>query len=413
MKKIIVIVILLVVVGFSGVFVFQKWKLTASSEARLSQTKTTRVEARDINFAISVAGDISPADQVSVRPEINGRIQTLPVDLGDGVKKGKVLFTLDDADLQIEKSTRITEIDGAKLQLERARRNFERSKELFENKLISLELFEDTKTEFELAQNSLQRAGKALNLLEDKLTKTQILAPFDCTILTRPVSVGQAVSGSGGFNSGTEVLTIANLNEMVVNAHINQADVARLAINQLVDIQIDSVAGLKIKGVIDRIAPQAALKNGIKGFAARIQIKEIDARVRPGMTANISIPVATAENVLAVPLAAVFYEKDGKFAYVKKGEVFERRPIQVGVADYFFAEVQQGLQSGDLIALELPEGKIEGKSDGDSPGKPAGSGGKAGVKGGGNHPTSKPQTNGGVSQGLKATASSTLGNIKP
>jgi len=327
MKKIIVIVILLVVVGFSGVFVFQKWKLTASSEARLSQTKTTRVEARDINFAISVAGDISPADQVSVRPEINGRIQTLPVDLGDGVKKGKVLFTLDDADLQIEKSTRITEIDGAKLQLERARRNFERSKELFENKLISLELFEDTKTEFELAQNSLQRAGKALNLLEDKLTKTQILAPFDCTILTRPVSVGQAVSGSGGFNSGTEVLTIANLNEMVVNAHINQADVARLAINQLVDIQIDSVAGLKIKGVIDRIAPQAALKNGIKGFAARIQIKEIDARVRPGMTANISIPVATAENVLAVPLAAVFYEKDGKFAYVKKGEVFERRPI--------------------------------------------------------------------------------------
>ena len=71
-------------------------------------------------------------------------------------------------------------------------------------------------------------AQKDLAIIDERLTKTEVRAPFDCTILTRPVSTGQAVSGSGGFNSGTEVLTIADLNSMVINAHVNQADVPRL-----------------------------------------------------------------------------------------------------------------------------------------------------------------------------------------
>ena len=95
--------------------------------------------------------------------------------------------------------------------MEKAGRDYERSKRLIAGKLISQELFDDTRTEFELKKNSLERAQKDLSLVEYRLTKTKILAPFDCTVLTRPVSVGQAVSGSGGFNSGTEVLTIANL----------------------------------------------------------------------------------------------------------------------------------------------------------------------------------------------------------
>src|SRR5258707_420421 len=107
-------------------------------------------------------------------------------------------------------------------------------------------MFDDTKTQNELPRNGLRRNQKDLHLVEYQLTKTKILAPFDCTVLTRPVSVGQAVSGSGGFNSGTEVLTIANLSEMVINAHINQADVTRLKIGQQVEVQVEAVAGLKV-----------------------------------------------------------------------------------------------------------------------------------------------------------------------
>src|SRR6266545_124464 len=360
MKKWIIVAVAL----SGGAWGVQKWRLSlpgAAASGTDAHPATAVVETRDIHFAVSAAGEIGPADQVSVRPEINGKILTLPVDIGDRVKKDSVLFTLDDQDLQTDRSSKLIEIEAAKLQLEKARRDYERSKQLFADKLISQELFEDTRTQYELARNSLDRTEKALHLVEYQLTKTKILAPFDCTVLTRPVSVGQAVSGSGGFNSGTEVATIANLNEMVINAHINQADVTRLKIGQQVEVQVEAVAGLKITGTVERIAPQATIKNNIKGFAARILLKDVDPRVRPGMTANVQIPVASADNVMAVPLAAVFTETNPetgqteRYVYVKMEDGFERRPVQIGVSDYFYAEIQNGLSPGERVALELPE----------------------------------------------------------
>ena len=356
--------IILAVVVAGAAWAFQKWRGSlpgANASTAEVRPTTAVVETRDIHFAVSAAGEIGPADQVSVRPEINGKILTLPVDIGDRVKKDAVLFTLDDQDLQTERSSKQIEIEAAKLQLEKAKRDYERAKQLYADKLISQELFEDTRTQYELARNALDRTEKALHLLDYQLTKTKILAPFDCTILTRPVSVGQAVSGSGGFNSGTEVLTIANLNEMVINAHINQADVTRLKIGQQVEVQVEAVPGLKVNGTVERIAPQATIKNNIKGFAARILLKDVDPRVRPGMTANIQIPVASADSVVAVPLAAVFTEANPdtgqteRYVYVKKQDGFERTPVQIGVSDFFYAEVQQGLAPGETVALELPE----------------------------------------------------------
>lgn len=371
MKKWIILVLLLVL-GAWGLSRLNLFKSAATASADLAGRATTaQVEARDIRFAVAAAGDIGPAEQVSVRPEINGRIETLPVDVGDQVKKGDILFTLDDKDLQTERSSRQTEIARTRLELDRAQRNFERSQQLYEENLISQELFEDTRTEFELAKNSLERAQKELMLVEDRLTKTKIVAPFDCTVLTRPVSIGQAVSGSGGFNSGTEVLTIADLNEMVVNAHINQADITRLKVGQKVDINVESVPGLKLEGVVDRIAPQTTIKNNIRGYAARIVLTTKDPRVLPGMTANLSIPVSSSQNALAVPLAAVFTELGDRFVYVKNGEKFEKRPVSVGVYDYDFAEVLTGLTEGEIVALEPPPAEKIAKPE-EQPEVPAG-----------------------------------------
>ena len=360
MKKWIVIAVVLL--GGGG---YLGWRNVQSKNARStpgsgSDTSLATIATRDINFAVSVAGEIGPADQVSVRPEVNGKIQTLPVDIGDQVKKDDVLFTLDDTDLQTQRSSRQIEIEAAKIQLEKARRDFDRSQQLFSEKLISTELFQDSKTTFELARNSLDRAQKELNLIEYQLTKTKIVAPFDCTVLTRPVSVGQAVSGSGGFNSGTEVLTIANLNDMIVNAHVNQADVTRLKSGQEVEVQVEAVPGLRVKGGVERIAPQATIKNNIKGFATRIILKNVDPRIQPGMTANVTIPVTSAQNVVAAPLAAVFSERNERdqvseqFVFVKKDDKFERRLIRVGISDINFAEVLEGLSAGDIVSTVKP-----------------------------------------------------------
>lgn len=405
MKKWIVV---LVVILAGGYWAWQKsssLKQTASLSTGLSGRPTTAVvEMRNINFKVAAAGDIGPAEQVSVRPEVNGKIDSLPVDIGDKVKKGDVLFTLDDTDLQSERSSRLTEIEGAKLQVAKTERNFNRSKELFEEKLISQELYEDTKTEYELAKNALDRSEKNLRVVDDRLSKTKIIAPFDCTVLIRPISIGQAVSGSGGFNSGTEVLTIADLNKMIINAHVNQADVIRLSTGQVVDIQVESVLGLTMKGIVERVAPQSTIKNSIKGYAARILIEKQDPRVRPGMTANLSIPVVSAENAVAVPLAAVFTEQGERFVYVKKGETFERRPIQIGIADYDFAEVQKGLTAGEVISLEDKGTKTGQTSGGPKPMALAGARAGAGASPTNSAAISKP---GGGGEGQRSGSGST------
>jgi RND family efflux transporter MFP subunit len=341
------------VLAAGGYFGWQNMPAREAGNKPSERPTSAVVEVRDIRFAVSAAGDIGPADQVSVRPEVNGRIAELPVDIGDQVKKGALLCRFDDKDLQIERTQRLAEIDGARLQVEKAARLHRRSEGLFKDNLISSEQFEDAKTDFQLATNSLERAVHALHLVEDRLSKTKILAPFDCTVLTRPVSVGQAVSGSGGFNSGTEVMTIANLKEMIITAHINQADVIRLNAGQLVDVQVESVPGLRLAGVVERIAPQAIVKNNIKGFTARIELKEIDPRVRPGMTAILNIPVGEAVNILAVPLAAIYTdaERNERYVFVKDGENTERRSVQVGLTDNFYAEIQTGLSEGEIVSL--------------------------------------------------------------
>jgi HlyD family secretion protein len=366
MKKLIVGLIILGAVGFLAYRLGPGWRTALGGTEEQPRLKTAAVIQTNINFAVNAAGEIGPAEQVSVRPEINGRLEELPVDIGDRVRQGELLFKLDDKELQQQRASNLTAINRAKLELEKAERDYLRALDLLAGNLISQELFDNTKTTYELAKNSLDRTQNELALIDERLTKTEVRAPFDCTVLLRPISVGQAVSGSGGFNSGTEVLSIADLNYLIINAHINQADVPRLQPNQTVEVGVEAVAGLKVTGVVERIAPQANIRNNIKGFAARIRIENPDERIRPGMTANIKIPVASAENVVAVPLVAVFTEKPSptstereRYVYVARGNTFERRLVKVGVSDFFFAEIQEGLSAGDVVALELPKDELK------------------------------------------------------
>lgn len=355
-----ILIVLVLAVGGGGYYSWSRWQKNHGEESQAARITTAAAERRDIQFAVSAAGEIGPAEQVSVRPEINGRIASLLVDIGDQVKRGDVLFTLDDQELRNERDSSQTEIDRAKLQLAQTERNYHRASQLHQGDLISQEEFENFKTELDLARNALTRSQKQLAILEERLTKTKIVAPFDCTVLARPVSVGQAVSGSGGVGGGTEVLAIANLNAMIIQAHINQADVTRLKTGQEVDVQVEAVPGLTVMGKVERIAPQATIKNNIKGFLARVLLRNVDPRIRPGMTANIKIPVAALEDVIAVPLSAVYTEynqesgRTERYVFVQSNSHYERRPVQVGLSDFFHAEIQNGLAMGELVCLEHP-----------------------------------------------------------
>ena len=367
MKKLIVLIVILgVLVG--GYYGWKNWQKTSAASAAPERPTTATVELRSINFAVNAAGEIAPAEQVSVRPEINGKVDRLPVDLGDHLKKGDLLFKLDDKELQQTRASNLTDIDKAKLGLAKAERDHKRAQQLLADKLISQEVYDDTKTTYDLAKNSLESSQRALAFTDEHLTKTEVRAPFDCTVLTRPISMGQAVSGSDGFNGGTEVLSIADLTAMIINAQVNQADVPRLKVGETVEVTVEAVAGLRATGTVERISPQAIIKNNIKGYPARIVLKNVDERIRPGMTANVKIPVASANNVTAVPLAAVFTEKNPdtsqmeRFVYVQQGETFEKRNVKVGVSDFECAEIQEGLKAGEVVSLELPKEERDKKA---------------------------------------------------
>ena len=361
--KNIIIVALLLAVGVFGYFQWQDGKEQPNSNKAGGKIRETTevIENRDIDFTVRVAGEISPADKVSVRPEVHGKIAELPVDISDRVAKGDLLFRLDDKDLKIEIDSRKKQIDSATLQLEQAKSEFERSKQLFEEQLISTEIFERAKTKYEQALISRDRSQNDYQLSLEKLSKTSVLAPFDCTVLSRPVSIGQAVSGTGGQSSGTEVMEIADLNNLIIQAHVNQADVARMSKEQEVKIEIEAITDLIIDGIVERIAPQATIRNSIKGFSTRIKLLTSNPAIIPGMTASINIPVASADNVVAAPLAAISTERNETeqrteiFAYVENGDIFNKVMLEIGVNDLRHTEVLRGLKVGDVVSIEKPD----------------------------------------------------------
>jgi HlyD family secretion protein len=369
MKNIIILILVLAVAYFGYTSFTENQSESNSNLTKLKNRETTHtIETRDINFSVTVAGEISPAEKVSVRPEVHGKIAELPVDISDQVAAGDLLFRLDDKDLKIEIDTRKKQIDSANLQLEQSKNEFERSKKLFNDGLISEEAFQNTKTRYEVAQISRDRAQNDFDLAEEKLSKTSIRAPFDCTVLSRPVSIGQAVSGTGGQSSGTEVMEIADLKNLIILSHVNQADVSRLGKNQKVKIEIEAVADLVIDGIVERIAPQATIRSGIKGFSTRIKLQNTNESIIPGMTATINIPVANSKDVVATKLASIFTERNEveqrteTYAYVKKDEKYAKQMVDVGVNDLNFVEVLKGLSQGDEVALEKPDDDMIGET---------------------------------------------------
>jgi len=159
MKKWIILIAVLGA-GFGGYALWSNGQKGKPSSGAPARQTTALAELRDISFAVNAAGEIGPAEQVSVRPEINGKIEVLPVDIGDHVKKGELLFKLDDTELQEQRSSNLTDIEKAKLGLEKAERDYKRSQQLLADKLIAQELYDDAKTTFDLAKNALERAQR-------------------------------------------------------------------------------------------------------------------------------------------------------------------------------------------------------------------------------------------------------------
>lgn len=355
MKKF-AILLLIAAVGFGAWKVLPAKRLAPQKEQAFPGRFVARAEKRDISFSVEVSGDVTPAFQLEVKPEVGGKLKALHVEPGQTVQAGDLLVEIDDRDLLTERDSVVTEIEGAKLTVDKTKKNFERSKELFEAKLISREVYDNLSAEYAIAENGLARAERRLQLVEDKLRKTKVNAPSEGTILTVPVIEGQVVIAAASVNSGTTLMTIANLSKLLVETHVNQVDVSKLELNQKVKLRAESLRDLEMEATISFIAPVATPKNNVKGFQVQALIDKPNPRLRPGMTVNMTIPIASATDVVSVPISAVFKgENNGRIVYVKNGEETERREVKVGVSNIDHAQILQGVREGEEILLVEPE----------------------------------------------------------
>jgi RND family efflux transporter MFP subunit len=358
MKKLLTLAIIAALVGGGWFAKSRDWfgffQKTDSTE--LDDVPTALAEKKDIDFSIQVSGDVMPDTQLDVKTEVGGRIKALHVEPGDTVKAGDLLVEIDDTDILSELDSAKTEIDGATLSVTRSERNFERAKDLFEGKLISQEAFDNLSSELDLARNSHTKAQKKMQLVQDKLTKTKVLAPTDGTVLTVPVVEGQVAIAAASVNSGTPLMSIANLTKLIVETHVNQVDVSKLAIKQQVKLLAESLKDEEMQAEIIFIAPVATIRNGIKGFTVRASIQQVSARMRPGMTVQMTIPIAHAGAAVSVPISAVFKGAgNSRVVYVRKGAKTEKRPVKVGVSNTESAQILQGVHEGEEILLNEPE----------------------------------------------------------
>jgi HlyD family secretion protein len=175
-------------------------------------------------------------------------------------------------------------------------------------------------------------------------------------VLTVPVVEGQVVISAASVNSGTTLMTIANLSKLIVQTHVNQVDVAKLMLKQEVTLSAESIKDEALDATISFIAPVATVKNAVKGFSVEAIIDKPTQRLRPGMTVQMTVPIANAEGVLAVPVGAVFKgEGNSRVVYVQDGGKTERRRVKIGVSNTEHAQILQGVKEGEHILLNEPE----------------------------------------------------------
>lgn len=321
---------------------------------------TATVDAVEPKLFLS--GEVTPAFQVEVKSEVGGKVKKIHVVPGQTVSKGDELVTIDDTDLLTEKASAETEIEGASLAVEKTRGNYERAHALYDQKLISKEVFANLEADFKISENTLEKAQRKLQTVNDRLSKTRILSPASGTILDVYVNEGQVVVGAASVNSGTVLVLFADLSRLLINAHVNQMDAGRLSVGQEMKIRFSEEDQEGISSRIEFIAPLATIKNNIKGFEVQALIEGNEGRLKPGMSVSMDVPVGRADKVVTVPVAAIFKDKDQKVVYVRKGGAVQRRAVSVGLTDMSKAEIKSGLEKGEEILLVDPAILPPGKS---------------------------------------------------
>jgi len=366
------------------------------------EVEVSKVVASTIVETVSATGKIQPEIEVKISPEVSGEIILLNVKEGQVVKKGDLLVKIN-PDLYTSSYNRsLSNLSGSKAGLSQseasfkeAKASYERNKTLYDKGVISKSDWDKAIASFEVAkatkQNAyytVQGASASVNEAKDNLGRTTIYAPADGTISVLNVELGERVLGTQQM-AGTELLRVANLNNMEVEVDVNENDIVKIKIGDEANVEVDAYLKKKFKGVVTSISNSASTtltSDQVTNFKVKVRIlKEsyqdlLDGQpktyspFRPGMTATVDIITKTKSNVLAVPISSVVVKSDTtavkdfkvedpnedkkaapksdkKFecVFVKVGDKAKIRIIKTGIQDDTNIEVMSGLKPGDVV----------------------------------------------------------------
>jgi len=361
------LVVILAVLGGAGWGGWMVWKQIGPGlfgTKREAKIPISKVRTANIAEEIIAVGRLRAVFSTELRAEISGRIMKIFVADGAAIKRDQEILRLDQQDILTQMQEADRNIEASKLKMLRAKRDFERQKELRERNLITPKDFEESRVTLSLAENDAAVYEARSANLKDKLAKTLIRAPHDGTLLLRDLTEGQLVTSAASQNGGTLLGEVADLSALMVRTNINEIDVARLKVSDAARIRVDSLRNMMLAGEIKRIATIATETPGdrTRVFPVDVVLDESDPRLRPGMSATVMFTLAHVEEVPSVPLSAVFSNADSvRYVFVKKGETFEVRGIDIGIADTRRVQIISGLAVDEEVALMRPlefEGEV-------------------------------------------------------
>ncbi len=380
-----VVLIIIIVTG---------WMVLFRNGETAAQYKTKKVERGEITANVSATGKVNAVVTVQVGSQVSGTIQRLFVDFNSRVKNDQIVAQIDPAlfQAQVEQARAKRENDQANVEKARvvladAKRNLGRMAELLSKNLVSQSDKDAAQTAYDSALAGLRAAEAqvmqdqaSLKLAETNLRYTTIRSPVDGIVISRNVDVGQTVAAS--LQAPTLFTIAQDLTEMQVDTSVDEADIGKVQVGQEAEFTVDAYPESPFHGTVHDIYNQPLIVQNVVTYDAIIRVKNPDLKLKPGMTANVTIKVGHSNDAVKLPNAALRFSPEkasGQEALPKTGKdnatrvwvLKNGRPapasVSLGLSDGIFTEVIAGdLSPGDEVILE----KIRKNSASQSTGRP-------------------------------------------
>jgi HlyD family secretion protein len=306
-------------------------------------------------------GSVEPRYEVLIKPQISGIISELLKEAGQMIREGDIIAKIKVIPEMVQLNSAESRVNVASISLRQVEETFNRDESLFKQGVISREEFNVSNANFLKAKEEHANAQNALEIIRDGIARnskvastTQIRSTITGMILDVPVKVGNSVIQSNNFNDGTTIASVANMNDMIFRGNVDETEIGRIREGMPIKLTVGAMESRNFDAVLEYVSPKGVDKNGSIQFEIKAAVTiPADAFIRAGYSANASIVLKRAEDVLTIPESTVEFHGDSAFVQLlieeQPKQVFEKKQIVTGLSDGIRIEIKEGLTENDKI----------------------------------------------------------------